>query len=227
VIVTIDGPAGAGKSTVARGVALRLGVGYLDTGAMYRALTWLAQERGVPASDGAALSALAGEHPVRLDPTPAGSRVHIAGRDVTGDIRGPRVSAQVSEVSAHPEVRARMVAAQRAACATGDWVLEGRDVGSTVCPDATVKVFLTASAEQRARRRHAELAAAGAEVPAEEVLADVRRRDELDSTRAASPLRVPDGAVVVDSSALAAEDVVELVAGLAERARAEAGAASP
>lgn len=220
MIVTIDGPAGAGKSTVARAVARRLGVGYLDTGAMYRALTWLAQDRGVPVSDGAALAALAREHPVRLDPTPAGARVHIAGREVTAQIRTPRVSAQVSEVSAHPGVRALMVAAQRATCAAGDWVLEGRDVGSTVCPGATLKVFLTASAQERARRRHAELVAAGARLALDDVVSDVERRDQTDSTRAVSPLRVPEGAVVIDSSALPAEEVVELVAGLAERAGA-------
>jgi cytidylate kinase len=220
MIITIDGPAGAGKSTVARAVARRLGVGHRDTGARYRALTWLALERGVDPGAGDALADLAHEHPAVLEPAGEGARVWIADEDATEAIRRPEVTARVSEVSAHAGVREAMVAAQRALMTEGDWVCEGRDIGTAVCPTAAVKVFLTASPEERARRRRAELADQGVQLTQDEVLADVRRRDELDSTRAASPLRVADGAVVIDSSALSADEVVELIAGLATGVRA-------
>ena len=151
MIVAIDGPAGAGKSTVARAVARRMGVAYLDTGAMYRALTWLAGQRGIAPSDADALAALAREEPIGVEPTDDGDRVSIAGMDVTDAIRAPDVAARVSEVSAHPGVRAEMVAAQRAVMSSGSWVSDGRDVGSAVVPGAELKVFLTASLEERAR----------------------------------------------------------------------------
>lgn len=211
MIVAIDGPAGAGKSTVAREVARRLGAAYLDTGAMYRALAWLALQRDVAPSDGQALAALARENPVEIEPTDEGDRVRMAGRDITREIRLPEVAARVSEVSSHPAVRALMVAQQRALMSQGDWVSDGRDVGSTVRPDADVKVFLTASPVERARRRRADLAARGVHLDEDEVLRDVRARDEFDSTRAASPLRVAPGAVVIDSSGLDAAEVADRV----------------
>jgi cytidylate kinase len=214
VIVAIDGPAGAGKSTVAREVARRLGAAYLDTGAMYRALAWLALRRGVAPSDGGALVALAREYPVEIEPTDDGDRVRIAGRDVTNAIRSPEVAAEVSEVSAHAGVREEMVAAQRALMSRGDWVSDGRDVGSTVRPDADLKVFLTATPQERARRRRADLAARGVHLDQELVLEDVLRRDEIDSTRPASPLRVADGAVVIDSSGMEAGEVADRVMGM-------------
>jgi cytidylate kinase len=223
VIVAIDGPAGAGKSTVARAVARRLGVAYLDTGAMYRALTWLAARRGIPPSDAAGLAALARDEPIEVEPTDDGDRVSIAGMDVTHAIRAPEVAANVSEVSAHPGVREQMVAAQRAVMSSGSWVSDGRDVGSAVVPDAALKIFLTASLEERARRRHADLAYRGADLDLERVLEDVRRRDHLDSTRAASPLRVADGAIVIDSSELDADEVADLIVRLVEDLR-ESGA---
>jgi CMP/dCMP kinase len=224
VIVAIDGPAGAGKSTVARAVAHRLGVAYLDTGAMYRAVTWLALRDGVPVSDGEALAALARDNPIGIEPTDDGDRVQVAGRDVTDEIRMPEVAAAVSEVSAHQGVRDEVVAAQRALLAQGSWVSDGRDVGSVVCPHADVKVFLTASLEERARRRRADLVRRGVEVDLERVLEDVRRRDRLDSTRAVSPLRVAEGAIVIDSSELEADAVADLIERLAADVREASGA---
>jgi cytidylate kinase len=225
VIVAIDGPAGAGKSTVARAVARRLGVAYLDTGAMYRALTWLAAQRGVEPGDADALAALARDEPIGIEPTDDGDRVSIAGMDVTDVIRAPEIAARVSEVSAHPGVRARMVEAQRAVMASGSWVSDGRDVGSVVVPGAELKVFLTASLEERARRRHADLAHQGVATDLGRVLEDVRRRDHIDSTRAASPLRVAEGAIVIDSSELDAEEVADLIVRLVEDLRASGEAA--
>lgn len=220
MIVAIDGPAGAGKSTVARAVARRLGVAYLDTGAMYRALTWLALQRGIAPSDGAALAALARTHPVEIEPTDDGDRVSVDGHDVTAQIRLPEVAAEVSEVSAHPGVREEVVSAQRTLLSSGSWVSDGRDVGTTVCPHADLKIFLTASLEERARRRRADLAAGGIDRDEAAVLEDVRRRDHLDSTRAVSPLRVAPDATVLDSSALGAEEVVDLIVRMVEEARA-------
>ena len=221
MIVAIDGPAGAGKSTVAREVARRLGAAYLDTGAMYRALAWLALERGIAPSDGQALAALARDNPIEIEPTDDGDRVRVDGRDVTAEIRDPDVAAEVSEVSAHAGVREEMVMAQRALMSRGDWVSDGRDVGSTVRPDADLKVFLTATPVERARRRRAELAARGVELDEERVLEDVRRRDAADSSRAASPLRVAPGAIVIDSSGLDADEVTDRIMRLiAERAGA-------
>ena len=221
MIVAIDGPAGAGKSTVAREVARRLGAAYLDTGAMYRALAWLALERGIAPSDGQALTALARESPIEIEPTDDGDRVRVDGRDVTAEIRDPEVAAEVSEVSAHAGVREEMVMAQRALMSGGDWVSDGRDVGSTVRPDADLKVFLTATPVERARRRRAELAARGVELDEERVLEDVRRRDAADSSRAASPLRVAPGAIVIDSSGLDADEVTDrIMRMIAERAGA-------
>ena len=223
MIVAIDGPAGAGKSTVARAVARRLGVAYLDTGAMYRALTWLALERGVSPSDEPALIALARANPIEIEPTDDGDRVRVVGRDVTAQIRTPEVASRVSEVSAHAGVRAEVVAAQQALLSQGSWVSDGRDVGTVVCPHADLKVFLTASLQERARRRRADLRARGVTMEEATVLEDVRRRDHADSTRSASPLRIAQGAVVIDSSELDADAVADLIVDLVEDAREAAG----
>ncbi len=209
MIVAIDGPAGAGKSTVARELAARLGVGYLNTGAMYRALSLLALDEGVPPDDGAALGELARTHRIGLQPGPTGERVMLDGRDVSDAVRELRVTSVVSEVSAHGAVRREIVALQRAVLAHGEWVADGRDIGSVVCPDADVKVYLTADPQVRARRRHEELVLAGADVAMDEVLRQVVERDRADSTRAESPLVVPDGAVVVDTSGLTVPAVVD------------------
>lgn len=209
MIVAIDGPAGAGKSTVARQLAARLGVGYLNTGAMYRAVSLLALDEGVSADDGAALAELARTHRIGLQPGATGERVMLDGRDVSDAVRELRVTSVVSEVAAHGAVRREIVALQRAVLANGEWVADGRDIGSVVCPDADVKVYLTADPQVRARRRHEELVLAGADVAMDEVLRQVVERDRADSTRAESPLVVPDGAVVVDTSGLTVPAVVD------------------
>jgi cytidylate kinase len=220
VIVVIDGPAGAGKSTVARRLARRLGAAYLDTGAMYRALTWAGIQRAIAPGDHEALAALARELPLRIIPEADGDRVSVDGHDITDAIRAPAVTSAVSAVSAHAGVREAMVDAQRRLAAEGDWVADGRDLGSVVWPEADVKVFLTATAEERARRRCAELNARGEECALEEVLADVRRRDDLDSRRAVAPLTVAEGATVLDCSALTADQVVDRIAALVGEAPA-------
>lgn len=219
MIVAIDGPAGAGKSTVARAVAVRLGVGYLDTGSMYRALTLLAIRRGVAASDGPALSALSLQHPVTLQQGSDGLRVMIAGEDVTAPIRDTDVTVAVSEVAAHADVRALLVARQRGIMQQGDWVSDGRDIGSVVCPEAQVKVFLTASVDERARRRHAEMLARGERVDLRMIRDDVERRDHADCSRAESPLVVAHGAVVLDTTGMNIAEVVDRIAGMAQAVR--------
>jgi cytidylate kinase len=195
LLVAIDGPAGAGKSTVSRAVAERLGVERLDTGAMYRAVAALALELGTPPEDNEAVAALAGAATISV-----GERVTIDGRDVTGVIRSPEVGRAVSVVAANAAVRKHLVQRQRAWAAThGGGVVEGRDIGSVVFPGAQVKVYLTASPEERARRRH------------DEAPEGVARRDRIDSTREASPLREAPDAHRLDTTGRTVQDVVEEV----------------
>ena len=201
-VVAIDGPAGAGKSTVARAVADALGFTYLDTGAMYRAVALAAIERGVPAASIAAS--------LRIEP---GERMLLDGRDVTDEIRTPAVSEVASQVAADPEVRRAVVAEQRRLLSAGDWVAEGRDIGTVVAPDAEVKVFLTADPAERARRRAAELGVDVATVLAEQTI-----RDERDRTREHSPLAPADGAVVIDTTGMTLPEVVGGIAALARDA---------
>ncbi|HET8741203.1 MAG TPA: (d)CMP kinase [Gaiella sp.] len=208
MIVAIDGPAGAGKSSVARALASRLGFNYLDTGAMYRALTWLALHEGVPLDDGPALETLAAANPVGFG---ANGDVAIAGRDVTRQIREPEIDAAVPVVARHPEVRAVMRGRQRELGHSGDSVIEGRDIGVVVVPEADVKVWLVADPAVRAQRRHAEREGLGAEELADEL----RRRDERD---AVNTHQAPD-AVEVDTTDLTLDEVVDRVAGLVERSR--------
>jgi CMP/dCMP kinase len=208
MIVAIDGPAGAGKSSVARALAERLGVHYLDTGAMYRALTWLALHEGVPLDDGPALEALAMNHPVAFG---EGDAVSIAGEDVTTRIREPEIDAAVPVVARHPEVREVMRGRQRELGRSGDSVIEGRDIGVVVVPDAEVKIWLVADPGVRARRRHAERNGLAMEELAEEL----RRRDERD---AANTHRAAD-AVEVDTTELGLSEVVDRIASLVEEAR--------
>ncbi|MDP9400567.1 MAG: (d)CMP kinase [Actinomycetota bacterium] len=194
MVIAIDGPGGAGKSTVARAVAAALGFAYLDTGAMYRAVA-LAALRGAAAPAEARFE--------------LGERVLLDGEDVTAAIRTPEVSAQASRLAADPEVRRNLVARQREVLALGDHVAEGRDIGTVVVPEAEVKVFLTASPEERARRRAAELGA-----DPEGVLRELRERDERDASRAASPLVPAPDAVRVDTTGLAVDEVVERIVAL-------------
>jgi cytidylate kinase len=209
-VVAIDGPGGSGKSTIARGVARALGWHVLDTGAMYRAVTLAALEQQLPLDDEQACARIAAEHTIAVDD----GITMIDGRDVSEEIRGPGVTAAVSTVSAHPSVRAVLVARQRAWLAeNGAGVVEGRDIGTVVFPDAPVKVFLTASDEERARRRQRDEVASERAVAVDEVRTALARRDTLDSERAASPLRPADDAVVIDTTGRGVDDVVaELVA---------------
>jgi prephenate dehydrogenase len=204
-VIAIDGPAGAGKSTVAGEVARRIGLERLDTGAMYRAVTLLALERGVDLFDEPALAVLA-----RSMDLSVGERIVLEDKDVTEEIREPAVTDAVSVVAAHPEVRAELVRRQRAwVAANGGGVVEGRDIGSVVLPDADLKVFLTADSAERAWRRAAEEGADPSQVAT--TAESIRRRDELDSTRVASPLRAAPGAILVDSTGRSVEEVVEEV----------------
>jgi cytidylate kinase len=205
-VIAIDGPAGSGKSTLARLLAARLGFAYLDTGAMYRAVAYLALREGVATDDGASLAALARE--ARISFAPDG-RIVAAERDVSEEIRRPAVSAAVSEVSAHAEVRAVLLDEQRRIGAAQDVVIEGRDIGTVVFPAAPVKLFLTASSEVRAERRRKELIAGGEHVDAGETLRAMVARDAYDSQRAVAPLRCAADAVELDTSGLGIDEVVE------------------
>jgi cytidylate kinase len=206
MVIAIDGPAGAGKSTVARAVAAELGFTYLDSGAMYRCVALAAAEAGVDVDDGGALGTLAAGLEIGVD----GERVLLADRDVTAAIRTPEVTAAASRVSVHPAVREAMVARQRQLIAAGDYVAEGRDIGTVVSPEAPLKVFLTASDEERARRRAAET---GEDF--ETVLDAQRRRDSRDTRRRHGALRAAGDAVELDTTGLALEEVVGRVVALA------------
>jgi CMP/dCMP kinase len=203
MVVAIDGPAGAGKSTVARAVARALGFTYLDSGAMYRTVALAASQRGV--------SPAVVAPSVRIE---LGERIRLDGRDVTAEIRSPGVSEAASRAAADPGVREAMVAQQRRLLSSGDWVAEGRDIGTVVAPDAEVKVFLTASPEERARRRAAELGVNPATVLAEQTI-----RDERDRRREHSPLAPAPSSVVLDTTELSFAEVVERIVGLAREPR--------
>jgi cytidylate kinase len=206
-VVAIDGPAGTGKSSVSRGLARALSARYLDTGAMYRLVTLAVLQSGIDLGDAQAIAAL--EVPLSVGYDPDEDRAYLAGEDVSAQIRGDAVTKAVSAVSAVPAVRTRLVQLQRElATGAGSVVVEGRDIGTVVLPDADVKIFLTASAETRARRRNDQNIVAGLDDNYDAVLADVRRRDHLDSTRAVSPLRAAEDALVVDTSDMTEIEVV-------------------
>lgn len=220
VIVAVDGPSGTGKSSTCRAVASALGLSYLDTGALYRAMTWWMLANGVDVADPLAVADQAGKPVIVSGTDPVAPTITVDGADVSGPIRGAEVTAAVSAVSAVPEVRAQLLVTQRtaAAAAPAGIVVEGRDIGTTVLPDATVKVFLTASAEARAARRSGELNGA---VTVADTRAALARRDAADSSRVTSPLAKAADAIEVDTTELSLEQVVERVVTLVEEKRAD------
>jgi len=210
-VVTIDGPAAAGKSTTARAVASRLGFLYVDTGALYRAAAFKIQARGIALDDPAAIEACLAETRFDLSGSPEHAHVWLDGADVSGEIRTPVVSELSSRLAAMPAVRRRLQECQRALRERGPLVAEGRDLGTVVFPDAEVKVFLDAALETRARRRARELETRGIAAPLDQVRDELQRRDERDRGRDDSPLKPPEGAIMIDGSARDAEHVVEEV----------------
>jgi CMP/dCMP kinase len=214
-VITIDGPAGAGKSTAARALARRLGFRLLDTGAMYRALAWAVREAGLAPEDTPALRAVLDATTVALE----GDRVLVNGRDVTGEIRSPVIGELTSVLTMLRAVREKMTPIQRALAADGGVVLEGRDTGSVVCPDADVKFYLDATLEARARRRREELAERGVALDLDLVREEVARRDRQDMDRAIAPLVRPVDAVLVDTTGLDEAEVLERLMDAVERAR--------
>lgn len=219
IVVTIDGPAGAGKSTVAKTLARRLGYRLLDTGAIYRAVALTAHRKGVAWSDEQGCAAIARELDIRYNFVGDKNHVYLGNEDVSAAIRTPEVSQGASQVSAHPAVRAALLDIQRRVAQGGGLVVEGRDTGTVVFPSAEAKFFLTATEEERARRRVAEL---GAGADYEKTLAEIRERDQRDASRDVAPMRPADDAVLVDSSTQTIEQVVESLARTVEE-RAAAG----
>ena len=217
--VAIDGPVGAGKSTVADAVAARLGILHLDTGAMYRALGLTAIRRGIDLQDEDAVVALCSSLPISVEHREDGQHTLVDGEDVTGLIRTPEVSMAASTVSRYTGVRKAMVALQQKLAADTDMVLDGRDICTTVLPGAQAKIYLTASVDERARRRWKELADKGSAISFEEVRADVIARDHQDMNRAVEPLRQAEDAVLVDSSELSFDGTVDRILEIVEAGR--------
>lgn len=215
LVIAMDGPSGSGKSSASKGVARALGLRYLDTGAMYRAMTWWMLRHGVPVEDAAAVAARAGEPMIEAGTDPDAPTITVDGEDVSGPIRSREVTNAVSAVSSVPRVRARLVELQRTIIGAGGIVVEGRDIGTVVAPDAQVKVYLTASEQVRARRRAKDLVAdPGASVSVTQ--AEQARRDRLDSTRVASPLAKAADAHEIDSTEMGLGEVIEAVVRLAK-----------
>lgn len=213
ILIAIDGPAGAGKSSVAARLAARLGVPYLDTGAMYRAVGLLALRDGLDpdlrSDDEQRVVALMETHEIEVEADRSGTRILIDGEDVAAELRTPRCSLMASAVSALPAVRRSLVPLQQRLARAGGGVMEGRDIGTVVLPEADLKVFLTADVEERARRRHRDLVERQVETTIEEVRREQERRDRQDASRADSPLRVAQGSVVVDTTGMTLDEVVE------------------
>ena len=216
IIVTIDGPAGAGKSTTAKAVSEKTGLPYLDTGALYRAVAWKLDKEGVAPEDGEKITETLKDFKIEV----AGGKVTADGEDVTRAIRTARVDSIVSAYAARPEVRDALAGFQRAQAANG-LVADGRDMGTVIFPDAELKIFLTASAEERARRRCAEREAKGESADYDEILKQVIERDRYDMTREIAPLRPAQGCVILDSTDMSAAEVVDAIASLAKEIEAQ------
>lgn len=216
--VAIDGPASSGKSTVAKIIAKRFGYVYCDTGAMYRSVTWAALENGIDVSDTKQVIDLARRIKITFEPGQPDQRVFVDGHEVTKDIRTEKIAANVSAVAAIPEVRAQMVEQQRQIAQAGGIVMDGRDIGTTVLPDAQVKVFLVASAHERARRRYEENLQKGlATQSLDELEAAIKLRDQKDSTRKVSPLTQAKDAILIDTTSLTIDQVVDGISALIKK----------
>jgi cytidylate kinase len=212
-VIAVDGPVASGKTAVGLALARELGYRLVDTGMMYRAVTWLALRRGVSVDDEVGLSALAQSAQIELgQPGPnGGATIKVEGQDITGELRAPDVDRNVSVVSQHPGVRKAMVERQRQFAREGRLIMLGRDIGSVVLPDAPLKVYLDASPQERARRRHKELSEAGVQRSYEDVLRELEQRDQMDMERHVSPLRPADDALVIDTDRLSLEEVIDRV----------------
>lgn len=217
--IAIDGPAASGKTTVGRMVARHLHYLYLDTGAMYRALTFLALESETHLDNEGALVRLCQEHPIRVKldiDAPSGYRIYAGARELSKELTSSAVTAGVSTVAAHPRVREHLVQAQRAIAAEGPVVMAGRDIGTVVLPQARYKIFLTASVDERVKRRREELQAAGVSIDTHHLKEEIEERDRLDRSRTTSPLRPAPDAVTIDSTATSAQDVTARIVGMVE-----------
>ncbi|MBP7461736.1 MAG: (d)CMP kinase [Candidatus Delongbacteria bacterium] len=211
ITIAVDGPAASGKSTTAKGIADRLGLLYIDTGAMYRCLTWKTILNHLDCEDAASIIALLNQTEIELDYTEGVLTVRLDRNDVSEIIRSPQVSARVSEISAIPEVRSKMVEWQRRMAQARDSILDGRDIGTVVLPNATLKIFMICSLESRTERRMEELRRKGISISRAEVMADIEKRDRIDSSRATAPLKQADDAILVDTSQLSIPQQIDQV----------------
>jgi cytidylate kinase len=209
--VAIDGPAGAGKSTVARKVAEKLGYIYVDTGAMYRAVTWYMMDQNAALTDRESIRSILRNMQLELKPSEHGQKVWIADRDITSFLRTIEVTREVSQVSQIPEVRKFLTTIQKQLSVAGGIVMDGRDIGTHVLPDAELKIFLTASVEERAERRYREMLASGATVQLSQLQQEIVKRDRMDEEREISPLRMAEDAVLMDCTTLSIEQVVDRI----------------
>jgi cytidylate kinase len=212
LVIAIDGPSGAGKSTIARLLAQKMGYIYIDTGAMYRAIGWKAKQESIDPADETKLAELCQRTDVTIKQDNNDPRFYVDGRDVSGEIRTPEMGMMASAVSKSPAVRKRLLVLQRELGKNGGVVMDGRDIGTVVFPDAEVKFFLDASAEERGRRRYLELKAKGMDVDLARITKEIRERDEQDSSRALAPLKKADDALLLDSTGMTIEAVLETMA---------------
>jgi len=219
MIIAIDGPAGSGKSSTAKAVAARMGAVYLDTGAMYRAVTLKALRRGIAFTDDDALAAVMRETEIAFEGAPPNTRIIMDGEDVSAEVRSEKVTKNVSDYCARDAVRKSLVDQQRKIAAGGTVVCEGRDICTVVFPNAEVKIYMTASAEERAKRRQKDFAAMGIDKPLEELIAEIETRDRKDSTRTNSPLTKAEGAIEMDTTNMTLNEQVEFIVSLTKNSR--------